>query len=50
MLILFSQIEQRYGGRCSDLALSTLSLMDFERIDYDLIEATLVYIAEGNHR
>ncbi len=43
------QIEQRYGGCCSDLALGTLSLMDFDKIDYDLIEATLVFIAEGRH-
>ncbi len=43
------QIEQRYGGMCSDLAVSSLSIMDFDKIDYDLIESVLTYIADGDH-
>ena len=42
------QVVQRYSGSCSHEAQKVLSLMDFNKIDYDLIEQTLVYIADGN--
>jgi ATP-dependent RNA helicase DHX57 len=39
------QIDLRYA-HCSERVRKTLSLMDHEKIDYDLIEATLVHIVE----
>ena len=36
----------RYKGRCSASSAQTLSKMDFNKIDYDLIEAVLVHIVE----
>ena len=39
------QIELRYSY-CNERVRKTLSMMDFEKIDYDLIETTLIYIVE----
>jgi ATP-dependent RNA helicase DHX57 len=40
------QVIQRYTGKCSHDALKILSLMDFNKIDYDLIEKTLCFIVD----
>ena len=42
------QIYHRYNY-AGDLSCRTLSRMDFEKIDYDLIESTLLFIADGQH-
>ena len=39
------QIYLRYSY-CNEKVRKTLSMMDFEKIDYDLIETTLIYIVE----
>ncbi len=44
------QVAMRYASLgCSDFACRQLSQMDFERIDYDLIESVLMFIADGDH-
>jgi len=43
------QIYQRYAG-CSDAVRKTLSIMDYEKINYDLIEAAVIYIADGGKK
>ena len=40
------QLQMRYSD-CSDTTARTLSLMDWNKINYDLIESVLSYIAEG---
>ena len=41
-----NQIQLRYS-QCPELVKRVLSLMDFEKINYDLIEAVIEYILEG---
>ena len=41
-----NQIQMRYS-QCPELVKRVLSLMDFEKINYDLIEAVIEYILEG---
>ena len=40
------QLQMRYSD-CSDTTARTLALMDWSKINYDLIESVLCYIAEG---
>ena len=41
------QIIARYRGVCSSSSVQTLSKMDFNKIDYDLIETVLVHIVDS---
>jgi ATP-dependent RNA helicase DHX57 len=43
-----AQVSMRYSY-CNDFVCRQLAAMDSDRIDYDLIESTLVFIADGDH-
>ena len=43
------QIYHRYSG-CSPSVGKTLAIMDFDKINYDLLERLVVYIADGGSR
>jgi ATP-dependent RNA helicase DHX57 len=43
------QILHRFGPVCDEQACGVIYRMDVEKINYDLLEAVLVFIVEGEH-
>ena len=49
MICLISQVYERYRD-WSETTANTLALMDWEKINYDLVEAMVVFVADGGTR
>ena len=48
-MCLISQVYERYRD-WSETTANTLALMDWEKINYDLVEAMVVFVADGGTR